>query len=456
MNRPALSNESGLQGPPAMEGASERAAGPTTLGGIQSELKEENPASRVCQWTEQMPVEEVLNLTTSNTMRASIPTKLQTSTGKVLRLKALLDTGQSLVAGAAISLVCLRRLGLDVTDLRPPLNPHVGTAEDSGSIRNLGHHFMHVNKFDLVYSSGPAHVKHARGLTVEMVNVVHATVNPTAIPTPLCSIDPAVLLVADRVQLEPGMGGWATVTGPPPGKGQWMLNPGEKCCLPAIYATDSTVSVAVLNSSAEAITFLHGARLGTWVRVKPEVQADMEEELLHLDSQQSPANLWEELELEANPILAQDPQLKARVKQMIQDYKDVFTTSKERVGKTTWIEFSIELRPDAKPVKHRVRPLAPQMTSDLRVQLDEWLEDQVIETSVSPWASPLVPVKKKDGGTRWAIDFRGLNNVTVADSFPVPQISTILESLAGSKVFSSLDGAQAYLNIPRLDSTQER
>ena len=59
----------------------------------------------------------------------------------------------------------------------------------------------------------------------------------------------------------------------------------------------------------------------------------------------------------------------------------------------------------------------------------------------------MVPVKKKDGSWRWAVDYRGLNGVTVPDMFPTPNISQILERLGGSKVFSSLDAAQAYHNV---------
>ena len=78
---------------------------------------------------------------------------------------------------------------------------------------NLGHAFFLENSFDLVYSTRPAHVKHARGLAVEMVNMVHATPNPTADMATSCSSGTAVFLVADKIQLDQGMGGWTTVTG---------------------------------------------------------------------------------------------------------------------------------------------------------------------------------------------------------------------------------------------------
>ena len=67
----------------------------------------------------------------------------------------------------------------------------------------------------------------------------------------------------------------------------------------------------------------------------------------------------------------------------------------------------------------KVRPLSTAQKANLRAQLDSWLKDGVISPTESPWGSPLVPMAKKDRETRWAVDFRALNTVTIADSFPV-------------------------------------
>ena len=57
------------------------------------------------------------------------------------------------------------------------------------------------------------------------------------------------------------------------------------------------------------------------------------------------------------------------------------------------------------------------------------------------------PVAKKGGSTRWAVDYRELNKYTIPDSFPTPNLSQVIESLAGSAIFSSLDAAQAFHNV---------
>ena len=119
------------------------------------------------------------------------------------------------------------------------------------------------------------------------------------------------------------------------------------------------------------------------------------------------------------------------------------------MGHTQTVEHDIILTDKAKVHRDKARPLHPQTKEALKDQIEAWLEDDVIQPSSSEWAAAMVPVKKKDGSWRWAVDYRGLNKETVPDMFPTPNISQILESLGGSSVFSSLDAAQAqaYHNI---------
>ena len=60
-------------------------------------------------------------------------------------------------------------------------------------------------------------------------------------------------------------------------------------------------------------------------------------------------------------------------------------------------------------------------------QLETWLQEGVIEPSDSAWSSPLVPIKKKDRSTRWAVDYRALNKCLELDSYPLPKIQQLVE-----------------------------
>ena len=66
----------------------------------------------------------------------------------------------------------------------------------------------------------------------------------------------------------------------------------------------------------------------------------------------------------------------------------------------------------------------PKMEQELRAQIDVWLA--VIEKFQSPWSSPLVPVCKKDGTTRYSVDYRVVNDNCIADAYPLPRIGDTL------------------------------
>ena len=87
------------------------------------------------------------------------------------------------------------------------------------------------------------------------------------------------------------------------------------------------------------------------------------------------------------------------------------------------------------------------MQKEVDVHIDDMLKRNVIEPSSSPWASNIVLVKKKDGSTRFCIDYRKLNNVTQNDAYPLPRIDDSLDQLRGAKWFSTLDLCSGYWQV---------
>ena len=70
------------------------------------------------------------------------------------------------------------------------------------------------------------------------------------------------------------------------------------------------------------------------------------------------------------------------------------------------------------------------------------LQQGIIEPSGGAWASPIVLVRKKDGSYRFCVDFRRLNSVTKKDEHPLPRIDDALDTLSGSKWFSTCQNEQ--------------
>ena len=129
------------------------------------------------------------------------------------------------------------------------------------------------------------------------------------------------------------------------------------------------------------------------------------------------------------------------------DHFEVLAVHPSQYGETQVLEMKIYLVPGAIPYKSHVRPLNPDHKENLCHQIDEWLEQGVIKHSVSPWASQLVPVKKKDGRTRWVKDLRELNKQTIKDSYLLTNIQEILHSLQGATMFFTLEACGAYHTV---------
>ena len=111
---------------------------------------------------------------------------------------------------------------------------------------------------------------------------------------------------------------------------------------------------------------------------------------------------------------------------------------------------------DHTPVRQPARRMPFSLRSDVDRMVGEMLAQGVIEPSSSPWASPVVLVKKKDGGVRFCVDYRRLNHVTKLDEFPLPRIDDTLDLLAGARYFTTLDLASGYWQVAMDPSSQEK
>ena len=140
---------------------------------------------------------------------------------------------------------------------------------------------------------------------------------------------------------------------------------------------------------------------------------------------------------------------------VIMEYGDVFKHPDAPLGRTHVVEHKIDVQ-QHHPIKQAPRRLAYHKQETVRKELDKMLEQGLIKPSVSPWASPIVLVTKKDGTTRFCIDYRKVNEVTRKDAFPLPRIDESLDSLSGSEYFCTLDLASGYWQVGMAEEDKDK
>ena len=107
-------------------------------------------------------------------------------------------------------------------------------------------------------------------------------------------------------------------------------------------------------------------------------------------------------------------------------------------------DHKIPLLPGVKPVNVKPYRYAPTQKDEIERQIKEMLANGIIRPSHSPFASPVILVKKKDGTWRFCVDYRQLNNITIKDKYPLPIVDELLDELHGAVWFTKLDMRSGY------------
>jgi hypothetical protein len=133
----------------------------------------------------------------------------------------------------------------------------------------------------------------------------------------------------------------------------------------------------------------------------------------------------------------------AAIQALLAEYVDVF---KEPQGlpPERQNDHAIPLQSGSEPPRIRPYRVPHKQKDEMEQQIKQLLESSVIRHSNSPYASPAILVRKKDGTWRLCIDYRKLNGQTIKDKFPIPVIEDLLDELNGSKYFTKLDLRSGY------------
>lgn len=146
---------------------------------------------------------------------------------------------------------------------------------------------------------------------------------------------------------------------------------------------------------------------------------------------------------------------RATLLELLEEYRDYFVrgipTSRVISG-----QLEIKLVDPSRTVQRRPYRMSPDEREIVRNKIKELITVGIVRESCSPFASPILLVKKKDGTDRLCIDYRELNSNTIPDRYPLPLISDQIQRLAGANYFTSLDMASGYHQIPIHSDSIER
>lgn len=138
--------------------------------------------------------------------------------------------------------------------------------------------------------------------------------------------------------------------------------------------------------------------------------------------------------------------LPANIESLVQEYKDIFAAP-SNLPPPRRHDHYIPLKPGSTPVSSNPYRCPIAHKEEIEKITKEMLEAGVIKASTSPFASPVLLVRKKDNSWRLVVDYRALNAITIKNKFPIPIIEELLAELKGSRVYSKLDLRSGYHQI---------
>ena len=232
-------------------------------------------------------------------------------------------------------------------------------------------------------------------------------------------------------------GSWMVVS-------EWSDRPPAAVARALVTPKWGKVPVRLLNPREESVTVGAGAAIATLELI----EQPSDSVVANIDVEQSDVIENESLIQKLVDERANDLGDKQREAflHLLLKYSDVFATSESDLGRTGELKHKIQTG-DSSPIRQAVRRLPPPRRQEVQKLLCGMLKNKIIQPSSSPWAAPIVLAKKKNGDWRFCVDYRKLNEVTRKDAYPLPRIDDTLGTLAGSKLFTTLDLRSGYWQV---------
>ena len=181
------------------------------------------------------------------------------------------------------------------------------------------------------------------------------------------------------------------------------------------------MAVPVVNTTEETLMLPARSTLGVVsndAAATPTVSLKVNAEMSDTNPKEPDGSDIDSIQL--NPDLTMGEQ--AQLRELIRKYADCFAWSDTQLGYTDRVQHEIVLT-EERPIAQPYRRIPPAALDEVRQHIEDLLQREVIQPSSSPWASPIVVVRKKrTNEIRLCVDYRQVNRATRKDSFPLPRI----------------------------------
>jgi len=140
---------------------------------------------------------------------------------------------------------------------------------------------------------------------------------------------------------------------------------------------------------------------------------------------------------------------------LIKEYSEIFVNDDTNLKQSPVVKHVIDTGKNL-PISqapYRTNLKTKKIINDI---IQKHIENKFIEPSRSPWASPVVLVSKKDGSTRFCVDYRKLNAITKRDVYPLPRVDDALAAMQGNTYFSTFDMCAGYHQLSMHEDSKER
>ena len=231
--------------------------------------------------------------------------------------------------------------------------------------------------------------------------------------------------------------------------GVWMVENDPKLSHGVIVAravtcpSEGLVPIRILNPRECSIELKKGAELAKMDHIEQDSILNVSVTKASRESSTTNQLLWELVNKVGDCLGTKE---KEQLYVLLQEYADVFCFKSNELGRTSVLRHHINTG-NASPIHQLPRRVPQARREEVRRLLREMPDNGIIEPSDSSWSSPVVLAKKKDGSLHFCVDYRKVNAVTRKDAYPLPRVDDTLDTLGGSKFFTTLDLASGYWQV---------